>query len=340
VVREKPAALKSKSSASTRARGSDDAKPLPAPSARKPVAKRAARPTSATVAGVTISHPDRVLYPEVGITKLDIARYYESIQDWVIPHMAGRPLTLVRCPQGREGPCFYQKHIGDHMPTSVRAIMIREKDGKEDQYLVLDNLTGLIGLVQLGVLEFHPWGCLEDDVEKPDRLVIDLDPGPGVTWPRIVAAARLVRERLENSNLASFVKTTGGKGLHVVIPLERRATWDQAKAFTKSIADAIVRDHPTEYTAIMTKSRRQNNIFIDYLRNGRGATAIAPYSTRARESAPVATPLTWEELSPKIQPSAFTVQTIPKRLAKLKRDPWQDFPKTRQSITASMLKNA
>jgi bifunctional non-homologous end joining protein LigD len=293
---------------------------------------------AARVAGVTLSNPARVMYPENGITKLDLARYYEEIAEWVLPHMVGRPLTLVRCPQGRQGTCFYQKHLTERMPASVHGVTIKEKDGKDEEYLAVENLTGLVGLVQMGVLELHTWGCLEDDVEKPDRLIIDLDPGPGVTWERVIGAARLVRERLEDAGLESFVKTTGGKGLHVVIPLQPRVGWDEAKAFTKIIADGIVRDQPDEYTAIMTKSRRTNKIFIDYLRNGRGATAIAPYSTRAREGAPVATPLTWEELSPKVKPTDFTAATIPKRLAKLRRDPWEGISAARQAITPSMSK--
>jgi bifunctional non-homologous end joining protein LigD len=316
----------------------DVTKPSKGSRAPKKVAAATAHPAPATtkeaaprIAGVTLSNPNRVFYPETGLTKLNLARYFESIQDWVLPHLIGRPLTLVRCPQGRAGGCFYQKHLTERMPAAVHGVLTQEKDGKEEEYLAIESLTGLIGLVQMGVLELHTWGCLENNVEKPDRLIIDLDPGPGVTWERIIEAARLVRERLKDAGLESFVKTTGGKGLHVMIPVQPRASWDQSKAFTKTIADQIVRDRPNEFTAIMTKSRRTNKIFIDYLRNGRGATAIAPYSTRARENAPVATPLTWEELS-KVHPTDFTVLTIPERLNKLRRDPWQGITKVRQSL--------
>jgi len=286
------------------------------------------------IAGVTLTNPQRVQYPESGVTKLELARYYEAVADWVLPHMVRRPLSLVRCPAGREKHCFYQKHLSDMLPKSVHGVPIREKNGVEE-YVAIENLTGLVGLVQLGVLEVHPWGSREDDVEHPDRLIIDLDPGSGVEWGEIVEGALLVRERLADLGLESFVKTTGGKGLHVVFPIQRRTSWDDAKAFTKAVAEAIVRDHPDKYLAVMTKAKRTNKIFVDYLRNGRGATAIAPYSTRARENATVATPLTWEELGEQTTPALFTVRTVPARLAKLKRDPWDQMSKLRQSITAA-----
>jgi bifunctional non-homologous end joining protein LigD len=190
--------------------------------------------------------------------------------------------------------------------------------------------------VQLGVLEIHPWGSREDDVEHPDRLVIDLDPGPGVDWGEIVEGARRVRQRLEDLGLESFIKTTGGKGLHVVFPIQRRTTWDDAKAFTKAVAGMIVSEHPERYLAVMSKAKRTNKIFVDYLRNGRGATAIAPYSTRAKENATVSTPLSWDELD-RVHPTMFNVRTVPGRLAKLKRDPWEQIGKVRQSITASVM---
>jgi bifunctional non-homologous end joining protein LigD len=288
------------------------------------------------VAGVTLTNPQRVQYPESGITKLELARYYESVAEWVLPHMVGRPVSLVRCPQGRDKHCFYQKHLGETAPKGVHGVPIREKDGVEE-YVAIENLRGLVGLVQLGVLEVHPWGSREDDVEHPDRIVIDLDPGPGVEWGGVVQGANQVRERLEALGLESFVKTTGGKGLHVVFPIQRRTSWDDAKAFAKAIADGLVKDHPEKYLAVMTKARRQGKIFVDYLRNGRGATAIAPYSTRARENATVATPLSWEELGNGVGPAMLTVRTVPARLAKLKRDPWERIGRIRQSITASMM---
>jgi bifunctional non-homologous end joining protein LigD len=288
------------------------------------------------VAGVTLTNPQRVQYPESGVTKLELARYYEAVADWVLPHMVRRPLSLVRCPAGRDKHCFYQKHLSDMLPKSVHGVPIREKKGVEE-YVAIENLTGLVGLVQLGVLEIHPWGSREDDVEHPDRVVIDLDPGPGVEWGEIVEGARLVRERLADLGLESFVKTTGGKGLHVVFPIQRRTSWDDVKAFAKAIADGITADEPNKYLAVMSKAKRNNKIFVDYLRNGRGATAIAPYSTRARENATVATPLSWEELGEGTTPAMFNVRTVPARVGKLKADPWADIGKVRQSITAAML---
>ena len=308
--------------------------------ARKSTAKRRSgtpEPKDGPVAGVTLTNPQRVQYPESGITKLELARYYEAVAEWILPHVARRPLSLVRCPAGREKHCFYQKHLGEKTPAGVHGVPIREKNGVEE-YVAVENLKGLVGLVQLGVLEIHPWGSREGDVEHPDRLIIDLDPGPDVEWGEVVEGARLVRERLGDLGLESFVKTTGGKGLHVVFPVQRRTGWDDAKAFTKAVAEGIVRERPEKYLAVMTKAKRTGKIFVDYLRNGRGATAIAPYSTRAREDAPVATPLTWEELGEKARGGDFTVRTVPARLEKLRRDPWADMETVKQSITAAMLR--
>jgi bifunctional non-homologous end joining protein LigD len=289
------------------------------------------------VAGVTLTNPQRVQYPESGVTKLELARYYEAVAEWILPHLARRPVSLVRCPAGREKHCFYQKHLSDTMPAGVHGVPIREKKGVEE-YVAIENLRGLVGLVQLGVLEFHPWGCREDDVEHPDRLIIDLDPGPGVEWGEVVEGARLVRERLADLGLESFVKTTGGKGLHVVFPVQRRTGWEDAKAFTRAVAEGIVRERPEKYLAVMTKAKRNGKIFVDYLRNGRGATAIAPYSTRAREGAPVATPLSWEELGERSPGGRLTVRTVPARLAALRRDPWEQIGSARQSISAAAMR--
>ncbi len=289
------------------------------------------------VAGVTLTNPRRVQYPESGVTKLELARYYEAVAEWVLPHLVRRPVSLVRCPAGREKHCFYQKHLSDAMPAGVHAVPIREKKSVEE-YIAVENLRGLVGLVQLGVLEFHPWGCREDDVEHPDRLIIDLDPGPGVEWGEVVEGARLVRGRLADLGLESFVKTTGGKGLHVVFPVQRRAGWEDAKALTRAVAEGIVRENTGKYLAVMTKAKRNGKIFVDYLRNGRGATAIGPYSTRAREGATVATPLSWEELGEGTTGGRYTVRTVPARLAALQRDPWERMQTVRQSITAAMMR--
>jgi bifunctional non-homologous end joining protein LigD len=293
---------------------------------------RSANSDSDALAGVTLSNPDRVLYPEQGLTKLDLARYYAAIADWVLPEVTGRPLTLVRCPRGRAAKCFYQKHLNESVPDTIRTVPIREKQAQAD-YLVIDDLAGLISLVQLGVLEIHLWGCRADQIERPDRLVFDLDPGEGVGWPQLIEAAFTLRKRLGNLGLESFPRTTGGKGLHLVVPIARRTNWDDAKQFTHDVADSLVRAQPDKYIATLSKAKRRGKIFVDYLRNGRGATAIASYSTRARPGATVAVPLAWDELKPRTTPDQFTIQTVPRRLQSLKTDPWTGISTVRQSLT-------
>ncbi len=222
-----------------------------------------------TIAGVALSHPDKVLFPEQGISKLRLARYYEEVARWALPHMTERPLSIVRCPEGRGKECFYQKHVTDSLPPSIKGIPIREKEA-EREYLYITDLSGLIALVQLGALEIHPWGCKVDRVERPDLMTFDLDPGPGVEWKSVVETAHLLRERLDGLGLQSFVKTTGGKGLHVAVPLTRRSEWDDVRSFTEAFTRAVARDFPQKYLATMTKSKRQGKIFIDYFRNNRG----------------------------------------------------------------------
>jgi bifunctional non-homologous end joining protein LigD len=291
---------------------------------------------SDVVAGVKITHPDRVLYKDAGVTKLDLASYYEQIADWILPYIAGRPLTLVRCPAGQGGECFYQKHWTESLPDAVHSVDVDASDAVE-RYVQVDDLPGLISLVQMGVLEFHPWPARSDNLERPDFLVFDLDPAEGVAWSQVAAAAKSLCDRLNDLGLECFLRTTGGKGLHVGAPLSRRNTWEEVKAFAKGIADAMVADDPRHYIATMSKAKRRGKIFVDYLRNQRGATAIASYSTRSRPGATVATPLSWTELTSKLEPKKFTVQTIPARLKKLRTDPWARFFKTRQSLTAKVL---
>lgn len=287
------------------------------------------------VAGVTITHPDRVLYPEAGVTKLELARYYEQVAEWILPHVTNRPLTLVRCPAGHGKPCFYQKHLTESLPEAVRGVMIQEKTDR-DEYLAIDDVQGLVALVQLGVLEFHPWPARADKVEAPDRLVLDLDPGEGISLRALAEAARDIRTRLGELGLESFLRTSGGKGLHVVAPLARRQSWEQLKSFAKAFAEDLAGREPDRFIATMTKAKRRGKIYVDYLRNQRGATAIASYSTRARAGAPVATPLAWDELTARTKPDGFTVANLPQRLATLKADPWKGFFNLRQSITRAM----
>ena len=291
----------------------------------------------AIVAGIRITHPNREVFPEAKITKLDLAKFYDEIAEWVLPHVIDRPLTLVRCPSGRTGQCFYQKHLTDALPDSVRGVMIQEKSEREE-YVVIDDLPGLVSLVQLSVLEFHPWPARADQVERPDQLVFDLDPGEGVEWKAVVIGAKHVHDLLAELGLQSFLRTSGGKGLHIVVPLQRRNSWEELKNFAKSLAGTMVRDAPDRYIATMSKAKRRGKLFVDYLRNQRGATAIASYSTRARAGAPIATPLAWGELSVRMKPDKYTVKNLWKRLTTLPSDPWADFFTIRQTITRAMRK--
>lgn len=288
------------------------------------------------VAGVRLTHPDRILYPDQGVTKAHLARYYEQIAEHILPHIANRPLTLLRCPDGQEKSCFYQKHPPDGLNDAVRRVMIEESDGPSE-YMYVDSVAGIVSLVQIGTLELHVWGSIVDALETPDMLIFDLDPGPGVTWPRLIDAALLLRERLEEIGFRSFPKLTGGKGLHLVVPLEPRADWDRAKEFARTVAERAARDQPERLTANMAKSRRHGRIFIDYLRNGRGATAICSYSTRARVGAPVAVPIGWEELDPASRSDRYGIDTVKRRLAALRKDPWADFDRARRPITDETL---
>jgi bifunctional non-homologous end joining protein LigD len=297
----------------------------PAASGRKQSA------ADAVVAGVRVSHPDKVLYPEQGVTKRALADFYAAIADFMLPHVIHRPLTLLRCPEGRQGECFYQKHLGEAMPAALRAVPIRDKDGTAE-YIVIDDIKGLISLVQLGVLEIHPWGSREIDLEKPDIVTFDLDPGPGLGWPEVIEGARFLRSRLEELGLVSFVKTSGGKGLHLVVPVEPRSGWAEAKAFARAVALDAARRRPDRFTAEMAKVKRPGRIFIDYLRNDRGATTVAAYSTRVGAGAPVSTPIRWDELNRTMTPDRYRIDNLPRRLTALKTDPWQDFFQIRQAI--------
>jgi bifunctional non-homologous end joining protein LigD len=244
--------------------------------------------------------------------------------------VVGRPLSLVRCPSGVGQACFFQKHAWTGMSRAVRQ---RTVGGEE--VLFIEDLEGLLALVQAGCLEIHPWGSRLSALEKPDRLTIDLDPADDVPWTALIDGAVEVRERVKAVGLESFVKTTGGKGLHVVVPLTPRAGWEQVKGFAQGLAEVMARDSPDRFVATMAKRARTGRIFVDYLRNGRGATAVAAYSTRARPGAPVSTPVAWDELSPSIRPDHFTVENLPTRLRHLRADPWPDLHELKQVLSLS-----
>jgi bifunctional non-homologous end joining protein LigD len=302
-----------------------------------PAVSAPARDGSVTFGGVRLTNPNRVLYPDLGITKLALAQYYAAIGDWVLPELKDRVLSLVRCPEGYAHECFYQKHVMAGVPSIVGRVEITEKTSTDTSLFVRD-VAGLIALVQLSILEIHPWGSTVAKLETPDRITFDFDPDVGLPWERVTQAAIEMREALLGIGLQSFPKTTGGKGLHVVVPVTPKLEWDAVKEFAKWVSERFTAAYPDRFTTNMAKRARTGRIFIDYLRNGRGATAIGAYSPRARAGAPVATPLFWEEVENGVKPDAFTVETLPDRLAKLKSDPWAEMRKIRQSISARIRK--
>ncbi|HWE76966.1 MAG TPA: DNA ligase D [Pseudolabrys sp.] len=281
-----------------------------------------------TVAGIALSHPDRVYWHDVNVTKRDLADYYVKVWDWMAPHLVGRGIALVRCPEGADvGQCFFQKHASGGV-TAKHLHLVAEKG---DKIISVDDLEGLISLVQAGVLEIHTRGSTIDHLDKADRLVFDLDPGPGTGWKDVVAAARDVRDRLAQIDLRTFLKTSGGKGLHVVLPIAP-TPWEEAKGFTQIVARAMEADAPDRYISTATKAKRHGRIFVDYLRNSREATAVAPFSTRSRPGAPVSVPIDWSELGSLKSANQYTVLNVMQRLSRRKKDPWADIGRVRQVL--------
>ena len=353
------------------------------------------RERSTVVAGVRITSPDRLLYPEVGLTKLGLARYYASVAPRMLPYVVQRPLTLVRCPEGTAAACFFQRHASEGFSEAVLRVPIEEEQGVAT-YMAITSLAGLISLVQMDVLEVHVWGARLGALETPDRLIFDLDPDPELPFMAVIDAARHVRDQLDALGLRSFVKTTGGKGLHVVAPLApgehsqspsggadhpgqpaagrlssgayhqnqpaagpasggadqpaqpppewssggggqldtpaAGPTWEEVRGLARAIAEAIARASPDRFTASASRSERTGKIYIDYLRNSRGATSVAPFSTRRHAGAPVSMPLRWDELTPRLRANRYTASNARQRLAALRGDPWEGFAEIRQSI--------
>ena len=294
--------------------------------ARAPVAR------SETIDGITLTHGDRALWsvdgePREAITKRDLVHYWQQVAGHALPGLAKRPLAIVRCPEGVNGQHFFQKHAHGTMPAGVR-----EGEADKAPYLVIDDLQGLVAMAQMSAIELHAWGATEADPLHPDQLVFDLDPGEGVGVPDIVAAALDLRQSLEAIGLAAFCRTSGGKGLHLVVPLQPRKPWDPVRTFCKSFAEAMSNEHPEKYLPTVRKTDRQGRILIDWLRNGLGSTAVASFSPRARPGAGVATPLAWSEVNADLDLQAFTVRTVPDRLASLRADPWADFDGSRREL--------
>lgn len=274
---------------------------------------------------VQLTHPDRIYWPDEGVTKEGLANYYAQVWHLIAPYVVNRPLALLRLPDGISGhQRFFQKHAWKGMNDHIEEIT-DPKDKGGEKLLRITDFDGLVALVQSAVLEIHPWGTTTDNWEKPDMITMDLDPGEDVPWENVIAAAYELKERIEGEGLAAFVKTSGGKGLHVVTPLEPKAGWADVKGFAKWLADSMSQDDPDRYLATATKAKRSGKIFIDYLRNGRGNTAVAAYSARARPGAAVSMPLEWSELTTEIGPAYFTIDNTPARLDVLGKDPWDGF---------------
>jgi bifunctional non-homologous end joining protein LigD len=289
------------------------------------------------IAGVRLSSPDKVLFAEQGVTKADLAAHYERVAERMLPLVDGRLVSLVRCPEGESGQCFFQRHEHKGFPEAIRRVEIKEKEGTKGIYLALDGLASLIAGVQMGTLEFHIWGSRADRIEKPDRLVFDLDPDEGLDFADVKVAAVDIRYVLSELGLRTVPLVTGGKGVHVVAPLTRRAEWPEVKAFARGFAQLLANEFPNRFLAQASKAKREGRIFIDWLRNERSASAIAPYSTRAKKGAPVATPVSWDELKSLQAANTFRIGDMEKRMAK--PDPWAEAAGWRQSITGKLLKS-
>lgn len=281
---------------------------------------------------VRFTNLEKVLFATSGQTKAALAAYYAVVAEPALKHLRGRPLTLFRCPNGVNKQCFFQKHANHTTPRQLRRIAIDEDEGEANDYLTIDDADGILATVQLGVLELHIWGSHDTTVEQPDRLVFDIDPHEGLPWRAVTDAAKALRSLLQELHLESFLMTTGGKGLHVVVPIVPRLQWDEVKTFTKGVVRQLAEDAPSRYTTSPLKSARQGKIFLDYLRNGRGATAVAPYSTRARPNAPVATPIAWSEID-RVDPAKLTIATVPERLDGPLGNPWKHYFEIEQSIS-------
>jgi bifunctional non-homologous end joining protein LigD len=304
--------------------------------ARRSAQARAAKPravrrgAAAPDTHVRITHPERVVFARLGASKADVAAYYRAVAPRMLTEIAGRPLAVLRCPDGAAKACFFQKHLAGNLGKHVHGVAIRDSSGMQ-QYLYVDDALGLLELVQMNAIEFHPWGARVADPDAADRVVFDLDPHAGVAWPRVVAAARALRRRLEALGLASFVRTTGGKGLHVVVPLDPPAPWPRVREFARAFATQMAQRHADEFVATAGEEKRQGRIFIDWLRNARGATAVASYSWRARADAGVAMPLAWSQLGTLAAANAFTIANAARALAR-RRDPWQGIDRLVQSL--------
>ena len=287
------------------------------------------------VARVSISHPERIVFAEAGLSKLDLVRYHERVAEYALPHLRGRPLTLVRCGGEIAEGCAFLKHSKVWAPAALRRVRIPEKT-KLGEYLVADTVEALVSLAQMDAVEIHTWNTRAEQVELPDRIVLDLDPGDEVSFAQVIEGARLLRSALSALRLESWVKTTGGRGLHVVVPVRPQRDWSECLAFSRSLCEAIA-NRDRRFTTAYARKGREQLILLDYLRNNRTNTSIAAFSPRAREPAPVSVPIAWDELTPRLDPAGFTVRTVPRRVARQRRDPWDGYFRSRQQLTDAAL---
>jgi bifunctional non-homologous end joining protein LigD len=293
--------------------------------------------SAATAAPVRLTHPQKILDEETQLTKQQLADYYWAVAPHMLPHIEGRPLSLVRCPEGSGKECFFQKHVNHMLPPGIGAVDVpNKKTGKIEPYITLSTAEALAGLAQMGVLEVHPWGSRNDDLEHPDRIIIDLDPDPAISWTQLAESAAEVRKQFKKLGLESFLKSTGGKGLHVVVPIVAEYRWADIKQFAHELVLQMEKAEPSLYLTKMSKAERKGRIFLDYLRNEREATAVAPFSPRARVGAPVSLPLSWSDLKLPERPMV-RVADFEEWKGRLSRDPWMELLKSRQRITAKML---
>ncbi|MGQ7937848.1 DNA ligase D [Paraburkholderia sp. D1E] len=300
-------------------------------------AKSKAATIPAEVAGVRVSHPDRIIDKSTGTRKIDLVQYYESVADWMLPHLRDRPVSLVRAPEDIGGELFFQKHS-----QKLSIPNVRQHPGLDPGHpplITVDTLKALVGAAQMGTVEFHTWNAVVSNIEKPDRMVFDLDPDASLGWERMIEAAQLTRSLLEELGLSSFCKTSGGKGFHVVVPLAKHAGWDDVKAFSQAVAQHMATTLPKYFSAKMGAQNRKKKIFVDYLRNNRGSSTVAAFSARARPGLGVSVPLSWDEVATTTSGDQWTIENVHERLEDLRRDPWADYAKTRQRITAAMRKS-
>ncbi len=284
------------------------------------------------IQGVTLTHADKVMYPDAGITKADIAKYYESVESRILPFLEGRPVSLVRSPEGIGEFKFYQKHPGEFFPDYIERINITEKSQNRGVYITIDELRDLLFLTNLGVLEYHTWGARVENLNTPDVMIYDLDPSEGSTWKQVMLAARMVKRELDDLSLKSFLKTSGQVGLHILVPLTGNDNWEEVKDFSREISRKLVEEFPEDFTLEMLKKERKGKVFLDFLRNSRGSTNIAAYSTRAFPGASVSTPISWDELNSELSPSKYTIQNLQRRFSQIENDPWEDFREIEQKL--------